>query len=216
MANDFYDREFNKYDSIAYGHSRDIAGIYDHEKPLHLMLDALFYYPQETSGYGSTFWPNGVQEHDDLSNNSQALDGDEERQPPPPNNGGSNWLSEYGWSICGGWGEDFQICGYGGGLEKADDDSYRGGEECTTYDSYCDKEKEKQSALAYDDYSPWFGCGAVEDFYESNCQEPNPKLTHDFPDEFGIYHGIFGYYLPCLLQKNYGEQEAYDYGNQWK
>ncbi|KAL6336287.1 hypothetical protein AAG906_014456 [Vitis piasezkii] len=149
-----------------------------------------------------------------------ALGDDEEKQQPY--NGGSNWLSEYDPSIYQCWGEDFQFCGrgtddngYSGGLEKTED-SYHGGEE---YDSYY-KEVEKQPA--YDNYGPWssygslFGCGAEEDFYESNWQEP--KLTQSFPDELGIYQGIFGY-RPCFFQKdqkNYGEQEAYDHGNPWK
>lgn len=222
----FYDREFNNYDAIAYGLSRDIVGVY--EKPLHLILDAIFYYPhpvsdsdsppQERSGYGSIFWPQEVEEHD-LTNRA-ALGDDEEKQQPY--NGGSNWLSEYDPSIYQCWGKDFQFCGrgtddngYSGGLEKTED-SYHGGEE---YDSYY-KEVEKQPA--YDNYGPWssygslFGCGAEEDFYESNWQEP--KLTQSFPDELGIYQGIFGY-RPCFFQKdqkNYGEQEAYDHGNPWK
>lgn len=221
-AVDFYDGESDYYDGVVYGLSRDVAGIY--EKPLHLMLDAIFYYPhpvsdsdsppQETSGYASTFWSTGAEEHDLTT--KQALGGDEERQPPY--NGGSNWLSD-GSSISRGWGEDFQFCrwrsedgGYAGGLEKADD-SYHGGEE---YDSYY-KEKDKQPA--YDDYSPWsgygswFGCGGEEEFYESTQEET--KLSHGFSDEFGIYEGIFGYW-PCLFQKNYGEQGAYHHEDPWK
>lgn len=214
-----YDQEFNNCDAIAYGLSRDIVGVY--EKPLHLILDAIFYYPspasdldspfQSRSGYGFLLWPHGEEEHDH-TNRVTSSDDEEKHQI---NNGGSNWLSEFGPSIYDTWGEGFQSGGwgtddngYGGGLEKPDN-SYQGGE---GYDSYNYKELESQPA--HDDYystGSWFGCGAEEDLYASNWQEP--KLTQGFQDDLGIYQGIFGYW-PCFFQKDHKnyDQEVYDYG----